>query len=73
MISRDLGWILRMIVALGCAYELVALPHRSPFPTISELANRATYHRHARFAIWWFVGYAAAHLFGVDRVSKEEK
>lgn len=58
---------LRMAVAVGCVYELVSLSRRNRLPTISELMQRATTSRRARFASWFLVGYAAAHLFGVDR------
>lgn len=30
----------RKIIAGLCGYELLALPRRSPFPTISEFVNR---------------------------------
>ena len=57
---------LKTLVAVGCVYELAALPDRSPLPTISDLMHRATMSRRARFVAWWLVGYSAAHLFGVD-------
>lgn len=29
----------RAVIAVGCIYELCALPERSPLPTISDLVN----------------------------------
>jgi len=58
---------LRTLVAVGCVYELIALSDRSPLPTISTLMHRATRSKRGRFLAWWAVGYASAHLFGVDR------
>ena len=58
---------LRTLVAVGCLYELAALPERSPLPTLSAIMNDATRSTRGRFLAWWLVGYLAAHLFGVDR------
>jgi len=58
---------LRVAVAVGCLYELVALPERSPLPTISELVQRGSRSRRFRVAVWLWCGYVSAHFMGVDR------
>ncbi len=49
----------RWLVAVGCTYEIVALHERSPLPTLSHIANRASTHPLARVFVWgWWDGYA---------------
>jgi hypothetical protein len=57
---------LRTAVAIGCVYELLALPDRSPLPTISSISQRGASHRRFRFLSWAWAGYAAAHMLGLD-------
>lgn len=59
----------KVLVAVGCAYELLALPERTPFPTISRLCNAGVDHAapHVRVAAWAFAGGLAVHLLGLDR------
>lgn len=46
----------KLVVAIGCAYELVAL--WSPLPTITEVVHRARRHRVWRVAAWaWCIGW----------------
>lgn len=58
---------LRALVAIGCLYELAALPDRSPLPTISDVLQRASRSRRLRVGVWLWCGYVAAHFMGVDR------
>lgn len=50
---------LKVLTAAGCAYEIAALPARSPLPTISELVSNP--HRH-RFGWLVWLGWIAAWL-----------
>jgi hypothetical protein len=55
----------RVVIAAGCAYELVSLFHPK-LPTISELVFRASNHKVLRFGAWCFCGYAIDHFVGGD-------
>jgi hypothetical protein len=61
--------IFSVLVGIGCAYELCALPRRSPLPTITFISNTGAAHARKpfKFMAWSFGGYAAAHLVGLDR------
>lgn len=55
----------RVVVAVGCAYELAALPQRSPLPTISQLCATGARHPLARWGVFLFGGALTAHLLGL--------
>lgn len=51
----------RIAVAVGCAYEIVALVS-DRVPTISEVVVSASEHPAGRFAAWLFVGGWSYHF-----------
>lgn len=48
----------KIVVAVGCCYELVALPERSPLPTLTDISTRPR--RHPLPWLFAFVWWAAA-------------
>ena len=57
----------RVAVAIGCIYELAALPDRTPIPTISAISQHGSRHRRFRVVSWLWAGYAAAHMLDLDK------
>lgn len=49
-------------VGAGCFYELLALPERSPFPTITNIVTTVRRHPRLKWAAWFWVGVWAAHF-----------
>ena len=63
--TNDVGWTVgKVIVAIGCTYELAALPNRSPLPTITALIRMARRHasRPLRVAAWAWCGVWCFHF-----------
>jgi hypothetical protein len=52
----------RAIIAAGCAYEIAALPDRSPLPTITELVKTVGRLRFGRFVLWLWLGFIVDHF-----------
>ena len=61
--------VLKLVVAAGCVYELVALPDRTDWHTISHLCNEAVRHVswRKRMLAWSFMGALVFHLIGLER------
>lgn len=60
--GSDIG---RIVVAIGCVYELAAL--WSPLPTITELVHRGRHHSVHRWRVvaWAFIGLSVMHFLGL--------
>lgn len=60
----------RWLVALGCAYELLALPKRSPLPTITSLVKTiGRAHPIGRILAWAWCGFWVWHFLVDDEVA----
>ena len=55
----------RLIIALGCAYEIVAL--FSKLPTITAIIKRLGTIPGGRFIVWSWCGYIAWHFMEPDQ------
>jgi hypothetical protein len=52
----------RALIAVGCLYELAALPERSPLPTITKLVRRMRHHRVLRVAAFAWCVLVVSHF-----------
>ena len=53
----------RWVIAVGCAYELCALPSWSPLPTITEMVQRGSRVPWVgRVALWLWLGAVVDHF-----------
>ena len=62
--------LLKLVVGVGCVYELYSLPKKTPTPTITLINNTAVRSpglSPAKVGAFAFGGYAAAHLWGLDQ------
>jgi hypothetical protein len=60
MFKRVVPW--KILVAVGCGYEIIAL--YSPLPTITNLTHQAKdYHLSTRVLVWAGMGAAVWHFF----------
>lgn len=58
----DLG---RYLIVAGCLYEVVAIPHRTPVPTITCVVRGIQKHRHGKVMAVIWLGIWAHHF--IDR------
>lgn len=64
----------RYIVAVGCLYEIAALPSWSPLPTISRIINTLNDYPKLRVLAWvWSGGWAWHFLNHTGTVPDEPK
>lgn len=52
----------RAVIAVGCTYELLALPESSPLPTITNIVAELRRTPHLKWAAWVWVGVWSAHF-----------
>lgn len=57
---------MRAVVAVGCLYELAALPDASPLPTISRIVNELNSRKITRVLAWAWSGGWAWHFMVRD-------
>lgn len=51
----------RIVLGIGCAYEIVALSYR-PIPTITEIVQTVSRHTVGRFVLWLWLGFIVDHF-----------
>lgn len=64
--------ILRVVLLVGCAYEIVALTTRK-VPTITRILKAVGSRPYGKAALWLWTGYVSAHfLEPLDEPAREE-
>lgn len=56
----------RLVIALGCAYEIVALATDQRVPTITAIVKRTGRHPLGRVLVWGWCGFVAWHFLEPD-------
>lgn len=58
--------MIRWILGVGCAYEIVALAAGDKLPTITQIVKRVGRMPAGRALVWMWCGYVAWHFLEPD-------
>lgn len=56
----------RFVIAAGCLYEITAIPHRTPFPTITAIIHWSQKHRAGKAFLCAWIAVWAHHFVKVE-------
>ena len=73
MMNKHAEQVLRVVLLVGCAYEIVALTTRK-VPTVTRILKTVGSKPYGKAALWLWTGYVSAHFLEPldERHLKEE-